>query len=69
MVKVGEPPAKLTLNKSEVKPGDIVDLVLAGNDGETFKGFIIQARDANRIQEQVGRIYFKLGILQGYRNR
>jgi len=41
------------VNKSLLKPGDIVDLVLQGGKGKTFKGFIIQARDAAKMEEQV----------------
>ncbi|XP_023349675.1 putative ferric-chelate reductase 1 homolog [Eurytemora carolleeae] len=52
--QVGEAPAKVIVNKSLLKPGDIVDLVLHGGKGKTFKGFIIQARDAAKIEEQVG---------------
>jgi hypothetical protein len=40
-------PYTITLNKSKVKAGDIVEVTLSGSDSTKFKGYLIQARVGN----------------------
>ena len=49
----GESPAKLSINKKWVLPGQMLELKLTTRDNSTFKGFIIQARDFRLKDQQV----------------
>lgn len=44
---------RLTLDRQELQPGGGVSIKLEANDGEQFKGFIIQARNVENKDEQV----------------
>ena len=46
-------PANLTLSSSLVVPGGKITVQLSPSDNSTFKGFIIQARDAQLKDQQV----------------
>merc|ERR1712110_355025 len=50
----GEPPARLILEKTTVAPGQPVHIRIEAEEGEEFKGFIVQARDATDPDKQIG---------------
>jgi len=47
-------PSNLTLSKSIVRPGDMIELELVTTGEKKFKGFIIQARDEDNKDSQIG---------------
>jgi hypothetical protein len=52
--QTGAAPAELVVDLTQVKPGQTIDFTLKGKDGEQFMGFIIQVRDVNNLDNQVG---------------
>ena len=56
--QTGEAPALLSVNKATLTPGQVIELSLSSRDNSTFKGFIIQARDAKIKDQQVKLNYF-----------
>ena len=50
----GPAPGVLRVGRGWVAPGQLLSLELATPDNSTFKGFIIQARDAQLKDQQVG---------------
>ena len=55
--QTGEAPALLSVNKATLTPGQVIELSLSSRDNSTFKGFIIQARDAKIKDQQVNFFY------------
>ena len=49
-------PALLTVESNEVAPGNGIKVRLEGKDGAQFKGFLIQARDASRVDEKDSQV-------------
>ena len=49
----GPAPGLLRVGRGWVEPGQLLSLELATPDNSTFKGFIIQARDAQLKDQQV----------------
>ena len=49
----GPAPGQLRVGRGWVEPGQLLSLELATPDNSTFKGFIIQARDAQLKDQQV----------------
>jgi len=47
-------PAEVTVDVTQVQPGQTIEFKLKGKDGERFMGFIIQVRDANNLDNQLG---------------
>ena len=60
--QTGEAPAVLSVNKATVTPGQVIELSLTSRDNSTFKGFIIQARDA-KIKDQQVKTFFLIKIV------
>jgi len=52
--QTGSPPALMKVLTSRLKPGETVDIELEGLDSTRFMGFIMQARDANNTELQIG---------------
>ena len=52
--QLDSPPTNLTVSRSWVRPGGLLQVELVGQTPETtFKGFIIQARDKSKPDVQV----------------
>jgi len=52
--QTGSPPANFTLSSNTVQPGQMLDVELAAIGDSQFKGFIIQARSVQQIDQQIG---------------
>jgi len=52
--QTSSPPAEVTVDATQIQPGETITFKLKGKDGEKFMGFIIQVRDANNLDNQVG---------------
>jgi len=52
--QTGDSPALFTVARQRVEPGQLISLVLATKDNSTFKGFMVQARNAELKDQQVG---------------
>ena len=51
--QTGEIPALFTVARQRVEPGQLISLELGTKDNSTFKGFMIQARNAELKDQQV----------------
>ena len=51
--QTGDSPALFTVARQRVEPGQLISLVLATKDNSTFKGFMVQARNAELKDQQV----------------
>ena len=52
-IKPGKPPAKLRVEETSITSGSSLDLRLEADEGEKFRGFLVQARDASNLDQQV----------------
>ena len=63
----GPAPGQLRVGRGWVEPGQLLSLELATPDNSTFKGFIIQARDAQlkdqQVREEVSDVSYVFSLL------
>lgn len=63
----GPAPGQLRVGRGWVEPGQLLSLELATPDNSTFKGFIIQARDAQlkdqQVREEVSDVSYIFSLL------